>query len=914
MKKTKIALILSSFTLAIGVCTFSSLSTKKETSSVVSEAWSLDVTPNVDVSYYSAADGKTGSALKTALAGFNKPVSPSYDWSRYEAADEAQDDSTSIFCVYTRHNIKKNSHCGSYSWDTWNREHVYTQSAFPNSDKDNHNIFACEGQINNYRSSLKYDEVKDKGGSRITVFGHVTDCYYIKSTSFEPCDEAKGEIARACLYCTVYYGYNLSSIFVSTDVALEWNAKYTVTPREIYRNNVVYGLQGNRNPFIDHPSYAQAIYGGPAYEGVDPLGGETPKSVTISQSSASLIVGNTLNLTASASDSSAITWSTSNNLVATVTQSGVVSAVKAGTATITASATIDGDVYSASCEVTVSASKELSSIEVSNPKTSFTVDDPFSFGGTVTAHFNDSTTSDVTASATFSGYDMSTSGNQIVTVSYTYGSNTKTTEYQINVKKSGGGGGGEETYTITYTDLPKSYSTTDTVYTAASGIKFQAYNCAGGYSNKMQFKSNSGYLQTTEALELQSITINNRESNTLTVYGSNTVGSFSTAITGANDVYDLTGYSYFKVARAASGVAYCASLTIVVGSSEPTEPTSISAFLKEDKTFYVGETISRSDIYVVTDLDEDVTSEVEFPDYQFKYSDSSGGGLLADKEFDITYSDLPSTTLTVEVQRKAYEAPTGVSSFDIVSSTVFKDIGGGSASLQSGTVEYEGITYQYKEAYYYNSGKVISFGNASEQAGHIVNLTAFPTAISDVTVTSTGREVNVRYSEDGSSWVLKDDADTDDYDYRYMKVDCIGNTGSSFSNISKITVTLKAGDTAVNVSNYIMFEDTNNQCLTKLNIAIGYLNTMSSDELNTFQTSEDYVISTARDRLEAWARNQGKTIDYSGESEVSLSSALVNELTENLESSNALILIIACALGSMLCLSTLLIIKKKKRK
>ena len=56
----------------------------------------------------------------------------------------------------------------------------------------------------------------------------------------------------------------------------------------------------------------------------------------------------------------------------------------------------------------------------------------------------------------------------------------------------------------------------------------------------MQFKASSGYLQNTESLELQSITINDRESNTLTVYGSNTAGSFSNEITGSNDVYDLT--------------------------------------------------------------------------------------------------------------------------------------------------------------------------------------------------------------------------------------------------------------------------------------------------------------------------------------------------------------------------------------
>ena len=61
--------------------------------------------------------------------------------------------------------------------------------------------------------------------------------------------------------------------------------------------------------------------------------------------------------------------------------------------------------------------KALSSISVSGQTTIFTKNDAFAFGGTVTATYNDETQADVTASATFSGYDMSTTGEQTVTVS-----------------------------------------------------------------------------------------------------------------------------------------------------------------------------------------------------------------------------------------------------------------------------------------------------------------------------------------------------------------------------------------------------------------------------------------------------------------------------------------------------------------
>ena len=79
------------------------------------------------------------------------------------------------------------------------------------------------------------------------------------------------------------------------------------------------------------------------------------------------------------------------------------------------------------------AAKTLSSISVSGYTTSFTVGDTFSFGGTVTANYSDSTSADVTSSATFSGYNMAAAGNYTVTASYTEGGVTKTATYSITV-------------------------------------------------------------------------------------------------------------------------------------------------------------------------------------------------------------------------------------------------------------------------------------------------------------------------------------------------------------------------------------------------------------------------------------------------------------------------------------------------
>ena len=75
----------------------------------------------------------------------------------------------------------------------------------------------------------------------------------------------------------------------------------------------------------------------------------------------------------------------------------------------------------------------LSSISVSGQQTEFTEGDSFIFGGTVTAHYSDSSSADVTSYATFSGYDMDEVGSQTVTVSYTESGITKTTTYSITV-------------------------------------------------------------------------------------------------------------------------------------------------------------------------------------------------------------------------------------------------------------------------------------------------------------------------------------------------------------------------------------------------------------------------------------------------------------------------------------------------
>lgn len=304
-----------------------------------------------------------------------------------------------------------------------------------------------------------------------------------------------------------------------------------------------------------------------------------PTSISLSAESSSISIGATTQLTVGYTPSDTnvknVTYTSSSESIATVSNTGLVTGIAQGSATITATAQTESGTTTATTTITVTPIA-VTSVSLSSNSETIKVGKSVTLVPTISpsnaTNKNVTWSSSNTSIATVSGGTVTgvAAGTATITVKTVDGNKTATCTVVVQEASAGG----EETFTITYTDLPTSYQTGSTVYTADSGIKFQAYNCAN-YSSKMQFKASSGYLQNTEDLELQSITINDRESNTLTVYGSNTAGSFTTEISGTNDVYDLTGYSYFKVARTVSGAAYCSSITVVTGTPTPTDPTSI---------------------------------------------------------------------------------------------------------------------------------------------------------------------------------------------------------------------------------------------------------------------------------------------------------------------------------------------------
>ena len=171
--------------------------------------------------------------------------------------------------------------------DGWNKEHVVCQSWLGSGpmDSDLFNVYPTDARVNNLRSNFPYGEVSGANGTGITKDndhhalgkkGSNTFSGY-SGTAFEPHDNYKGDFARTFMYMVARYRNNILNsstegkvMYVSgkTDfttyaknLLMKWHRADPVSQKEIDRNQAVYGIQKNRNPFIDYPELAEYIWG-----------------------------------------------------------------------------------------------------------------------------------------------------------------------------------------------------------------------------------------------------------------------------------------------------------------------------------------------------------------------------------------------------------------------------------------------------------------------------------------------------------------------------------------------------------------------------------------------------------------------------------------------------------------------------
>jgi endonuclease I len=259
-------------------------------------------------SAYVGAVPKTCAALKTALFGI---VSKDTHYVAYNSADGSydtqngvnnfdrrrNDDNTAdiIWDMYTDNPTgpelytftPEADQCGSSFppevGACYNREHAFPRSWFGDDFHirgDLHNVYATDGESNARHANWPYAEVSFPSWTS-PAGAKLGNCSFpgYNGTVFEVIDEYKGDFARTMFFMVTAYEdlipvwQNLSTADSSLDGTTwpsldswairqwyKWHVQDPVSPKEITRNDSVFNVQGNRNPFIDHPEYVQLIW------------------------------------------------------------------------------------------------------------------------------------------------------------------------------------------------------------------------------------------------------------------------------------------------------------------------------------------------------------------------------------------------------------------------------------------------------------------------------------------------------------------------------------------------------------------------------------------------------------------------------------------------------------------------------
>ena len=273
--------------------------------SLVLCAWSLCAFSNVVTGvaaipdgYYDGVDGKSSAnsildALWNIIKDHNVIAYKSLE-PYYEQTDFYGDTVWDMYstCRFTMDDANKPQ---SEVCDAWNKEHSIPQSWFNEGSpmkSDLFHVYPTDARVNNFRSNYPYGEVSggngtgfkdNKDGHGLGKLGTNTFPGY-SGKVFEPADDYKGDFARTYFYMVARYrdrdltNSEGSNVFTSsktnlTDFAknlfLKWHRNDPVSDKEIDRNQAVYGIQHNRNPFIDYPDLAEYIWGNKVGQTVD---------------------------------------------------------------------------------------------------------------------------------------------------------------------------------------------------------------------------------------------------------------------------------------------------------------------------------------------------------------------------------------------------------------------------------------------------------------------------------------------------------------------------------------------------------------------------------------------------------------------------------------------------------------------
>lgn len=281
----------------------------------VAELWQLDKI-RITADYYTDIEnlidnGLACSDLKTALAQLLRGhqnifySSSSFDvWDAFYATDRRLNDAgleTIVWDVYSDNPSGPEPYTFEFGVDQdmgsggpveglfYNREHVFPKSWWGGGTSlndtqyvDLHHIFPSDKQVNQLKASYSIGQTNipnqtTQNGCKI---GPNSNGSYT-GTIFEPIEEYKGDFARTFLYMATRYQHRAMDWQTESSIGnaamngnsytffenwllqmlLTWHENDPISERERHRNEAIFTVQQNRNPFIDHPEYVALIWG-----------------------------------------------------------------------------------------------------------------------------------------------------------------------------------------------------------------------------------------------------------------------------------------------------------------------------------------------------------------------------------------------------------------------------------------------------------------------------------------------------------------------------------------------------------------------------------------------------------------------------------------------------------------------------
>ena len=888
---------------------------------------------------------------------------------------------------------------GSYSkeGDVYNREHSVPKSWFSEHTpaySDLVHLVPTDGKVNGMRSNYAFGEVQStsvsggysysfdarsyngvqyqsagisKLGSPKAINGVTTN----QNLVFEPDDQYKGDFARIYMYFAVRYGGGTcaattgagGAIFSNTltdanpyvtdygkALLMKWHNQDPVSTKETNRNNAIESLQGNRNPFVDYPEWASKIFGSSS--------SSTDPTASISPTSLSVEIGGNGSLTATLSNvtnSSLISWTSSDESVATVTKGttnttssvATVSGVAAGTATIYCRYN-NSNIGSVSITVASSGGGQGGDSAIGSVTASSGSFSGWTASGTGSAYNDgsvkfDSSGDNIYKLDIFSGNVSQNMTSLTVTLNGKInGTPTATNSYKVEALDSSGNvlasdvKTGASIFTTNYGDV---VFTISSGLQGCTGIKITYVTKGGGNLGLMTITWSASYSSGGEEVTLSAISVETSPTKTIYVVGEyfDPTGLVITRTYSdeSSDTYSYAGHTTEFTFSPSTSTALTVSNTFVTigygGKSCPqpitvNKPAITGITATVNKTFYVGETITKSNI-TVKDSNDDNILDFSFTNnnYRFTYEDAMSGGSLTNKIFSNSVSSGNfSCSLSVQVQRKAFVEPTTAVIDTLTRETTGIASNSTTYSSWSNKSGNSGAVYAGQSAGGNNSIQLRSNNNNSGiiQTSSGGNPTKVDVVWQANTDDSRILEIygkNSAYASPSDLYdsnkqgtligsITKSSGTSLTISGSYAYIGMRSSSGALYLTSVSISYSGSSVD-AMNLANYIMFTDTENQCTTKFDIAVGYLGDMSSDEISLFGSSTDYVISTARRRLNAWASHQGKVVHYNDGSVTNASPRFVFNSPEN---NNAVTIIVIISLLGITSIGVCLYIHKRK--